>query len=1730
MTQKQSDANDPNHPANMAGQPPEGEQPAQKPKKKKRRLLLKIAAAFIALVILLVILAPTIISTGVVRDLVVDQINSSALNGKLQIKDWSFGWVSGISIEGVQLTDADNKHLVSVAQISTPLSLLKAATGNIDLGDVTISGVDFNAVLDKNGNLNILQAIKPSNKPPSNQPAKLPNIKGVIHLKQITGTFQDDPDKVTVGFDPKTPLYATITIKDINQPIEDSIGMGLQLQERNLVTVKVNGTLSAIQNNLVAVDHLAATQTIELSDGDFAAVSQILQARRLNLNVTAKMNGKITATVNTLDNISADAGIALSDVSAGGKDMAGDTVAFSSVQVGLKASVASAGGKNAAIKLDMPITALPAGSTQADQITVHADVPQDSLLQTADVFKAIVAHLTKAQGSGTTEAVAIAGGGEVKISASVNVANLVSQVPHLIHLEDGTSLDSGELTHETTLTLANGQAVIATDTNLKNFSGTRGGQPVRLSDIDLAAGVAALGGNQPDLRDVKLSLASAFASMQGGGESLGKLNFQGSSDLKNLQQQLSQVVDLDAMLHAPAGSHVSLEGTVAFHAHTDGDLTAADSNIAAGADFSATGVAVNIPGLRQVNEPKLTASIGGNLHHTAAEFVQAAHDLAISIQSPAIKFQAGGDVNLGGRFGATVPSFAISQGNIDLRLVQEEFGGALSIFVPKAQPGAQPNIVQRVADNSLRVDSGSLTISGKGRFDQGGFGFQQPLEVQVQPTDLTVTDELGTAQTVHVPAMSIVISGAGTVSDQNVATVKNLSVATTIGTDQSPLFSAQLSADATAAILPADSSTGGSISVSRVELSKCQGDLPGLQTAFGPLLPLVIPPPATGAQPSVVQMLAQNVLVCTSGKLTVSMAGSYDGTTFTISEPLSVSIANLSLQQKGGGPGSTPIENQTVAAAIGGTVSLSGGNIQAKLQTLSLELGDQLKIEGNPQSPLDVSMTSGTVWASGSVQLVQADLPKLLAMAGLILPPEQMASLKSLSSGRVSGTLGLQRSADGTTASADFTVSALTLGQKLNNETIHLIAGAALASDMSAVHDVSLTVETSFAKKIAVSNGQIVLRTRRDGKLEPVGVFDMVRSVDAEVDDLDLAKVDAVLNLLQPPPPGPGETDVVVYIPPPQITGGSATLKASVSRQGNATVADVSQVLVQNLALKTGGRVYSWPNDITGQLSAKLTTLEDSTGQMPVMDQLGELSVTALSADLGLTKIGLMDNKPILASRLGDPANMSLQGGISVDGEIEPAARLAEVFAGSAVNSYPYKGHYHFDEAVAKDSSNPLLHIVGGGAITQFQVFSTPPPVKGQPASASQLAFSEDKIAIHNGFDYDAKTFSIIIDRANPISVSLESTGALAVQVTGTVHDLPLRRQIADDDHVAIQATYDLAKLWTIVKPLLPPSQQQSLADLTVSGKQQRTFTISGSYPADKPFNQAVAMINVGGYLTVDSLSTQGITIQNLDVPLHLTGGVLRTVYPDQPEGQNAPKPAMCNQGTLDLGVLAVDLRTDPMLLSMPGADSTQQHYILKDVSLNPAMAKSFLGKILNNPAFVGANQSRGLVSVGVLQLQRIPLSGLVLQTSPQNQGIAEVQYSVHELQLGSELLAVFGNSSVAAEINNADVKIQNGRLTEDTTLMIDGNKPLRFAGVVILATQQFAPMTAYIPPALFDRLIPANVQAYVPDQVIVPLEGDMNHPKLNLSKAIAETIKKGAGKAVINGLLQGLGQGLGRH
>jgi hypothetical protein len=980
-----------------------------------------------------------------------------------------------------------------------------------------------------------------------------------------------------------------------------------------------------------------------------------------------------------------------------------------------------------------------------------------------------------------------------------------------------------------------------------------------------------------------------------------------------------------------------------------------------------------------------------------------------------------------------------------------------------------------------------------------------------------------------------------------VATIKDLTATVKLGTGDSPLFDTELAVDMTA-IIPttqpaaAEIQTAPRLAASRIELVRCDGDLARLQSALGPLLPLFVPaPPPTSAaatQPSAITLIAQNAIVVSSGKLSASMLGSFDGTTFTITKPLTVTVSDLTLQQSGAGGNSTPINNQSLSTQIGGSIALADGGLHMNLHTLSLDVGNELSIRADPQAPVDVALSSGgALTARGTVKLTNANLPELLAMGAPFLPPQQAANLGKLSSGQASGTIQFQPSpGGGTTASVDLNVIDVTVANYLTNEKIQLTLGGELTSDQTALHDATVNLNTSFGK-ISVSNGQFVLASREGNRNAPVGVFDMVQSVNIQASDVNLAKLYGLENLVQPsagampaaatiPPAG-----ATAPVPPMEVLGGMATIDASISRQGDTTTANVSKFQVANLTVRRGSEIFNWPRDVSMQLAAAVQTQSGSSQGASILKQLATVTVKTFALDTGVSKITLAKDSPVVLRNLGDPSQAGIAAGIVIDGDLEPLERLTEVTAGLPANTYPFKGHNHAEEFLQKEAGESLVKVSGSWDITNFKVLGPAPAGAARPAGAGTasdtVVFSENDIAIQNGCNIDLNTYSFAIDPAKPVTITLKSSGALGLSIEGGVTDLLHQRQI---NGIAIQLDYDLAKLWPIVKPLLPPSQQQTLADLVITGKHQRTLKLSGSLPTDKPFNQAITSLVAGGYFTVDSLSTHGISIGNLDLALYVKDGIARTVYPDQPEGQNATKPASCNGGTLDIGVMALDLGSDPMILTMPTVNPTNPHYLLRNVQLTPALAKTLFVGILNNPLFVDSSKSDGLVSVWVSQLQNVPLGALLNQQSPNNKGIAEVHDSISQLYLASPVLAVLaGGQALTAEIKDGVVHVAGGKLTEDTTLTINQTKPLRVWGTVILANQTFAPMTVSIPPSLLpQQVLPQKYLAFMPDTIEIPMEGDMSHPKVMLDKMLPKLIADATKKMLLNGVLGGGNQNNG--
>src|ERR1700712_3624359 len=82
------------------GSPP----PAVEETVRRGRRWPKVLGGVLLLIVLLVVFAPSIASTGPMRSLILNGVNDD-LEGKIEIADWSIGWNSGITVDGLKLLD-----------------------------------------------------------------------------------------------------------------------------------------------------------------------------------------------------------------------------------------------------------------------------------------------------------------------------------------------------------------------------------------------------------------------------------------------------------------------------------------------------------------------------------------------------------------------------------------------------------------------------------------------------------------------------------------------------------------------------------------------------------------------------------------------------------------------------------------------------------------------------------------------------------------------------------------------------------------------------------------------------------------------------------------------------------------------------------------------------------------------------------------------------------------------------------------------------------------------------------------------------------------------------------------------------------------------------------------------------------------------------------------------------------------------------------------------------------------------------------------------------------------------------------------------------------------------------------------------------------------------------------------------------------------------------------------
>ncbi len=878
-------------------------------------------------------------------------------------------------------------------------------------------------------------------------------------------------------------------------------------------------------------------------------------------------------------------------------------------------------------------------------------------------------------------------------------------------------------------------------------------------------------------------------------------------------------------------------------------------------------------------------------------------------------------------------------------------------------------------------------------------------------------------------------------------------------------------------------------SVERFEISNLAiSSLPKLQQQFGAFVPA----------------LKQQGIEIADGQLYTNVVGSYDGAsqTLVLTKPVEVSTPNLTVKMAG----TTLLNREKITARVGGKVGMARG-ITADLSDLAVN--SSLFTLNKAEGPLQVNLAdSGAITGAGKMNLT-ADLAKAGAIVRAMTPKDAPPPPAEVQSGQFAATVELKGGVgQASNMVLDGGIKGLTIAANkqspIQNENITIRAQTAVAADLS-----SLAADAQIAGSFVdakITNAKLNLPTDQ----RKVGTYQMIDSATITATSPDLSKLYAMSQAFTPATstgPGasvrPGSLRTAAdraaspeTIDPLNITRGAATLNASIARgaSANQLALKVDQLQIANLAMDRGKYKYGFDpkSPITFALAATL----DTAG-----DELRSIQITQLAGDLRVASLSMP--APITVTDLG--TNPKASGQIAATGKLEDLAPLLAVLQGG--EPLPYAGAFKLDQKLA--TAGDTVTLVGGVTLDDFAM---------KDADTGKWKPVEKQIAIRNDLSADTAKSNAQI---KTLTVEMPQSKALSVNIGGGVSDWVKQRKL---ENVQMQLAYDWSKLWPIALPMLSPTLQEELKDSKLAGAYNETFALKGSYPADKPFNEAVKSLAADGQIRFDTIDAAGLNIEKFTIPISLREGKAAIAYADKPKAERFAPPATVNGGTLNINGFVVDLGSpdDPRLYG------PKKQRVIHHVSINPALGDK-IGRFIN-PTLVNAKRAQGFLDVTIDECEALAL-GEKLQT-PES-GKARIILSITDLDianpLGGLMLGKLGGAlgmnlgsaeadTFRGEIRDAVITIENGRTTQDLTIMlredlvakdpvsgkeitVPKNMPLSFQGDIRLSDLQ-QKLAVTLPTELVSKFVRMNdkdLKKIFPNGIPIALRGTTTKPEVDL-------------------------------
>ena len=384
-----------------------------------------------------------------------------------------------------------------------------------------------------------------------------------------------------------------------------------------------------------------------------------------------------------------------------------------------------------------------------------------------------------------------------------------------------------------------------------------------------------------------------------------------------------------------------------------------------------------------------------------------------------------------------------------------------------------------------------------------------------------------------------------------------------------------------------------------------------------------------------------------------------------------------------------------------------------------------------------------------------------------------------------------------------------------------------------------------------------------------------------------------------------------------------------------------------------------------------------------LLGQLESISLKQLDVDLDVGKIGLKDAKAVRIDRpgetLGGPALRLPDIGITFDTELDTVASIGETLLGKAKGTLiPAHGTLHVEQSIGLASG--LIHSYGLVTLSDFNL------------AMKDVRFAEKQVEVRHDLVWDGGKSAVRVDN---LTLELAGSKALTAVVSGAFGGIGSDALTLAGAKVEIQP--DWAKLWPLVRPMMPPDKQKDMADLQIGGKKGITILADGVVALGQPPREMLKNLKVECDLLMESVDwpSKGVKVEGFALPVDIVGSVVYTKH--QSGSGNPEKTATVNEGVLDIMDLKLEVFEPHPRLSAP---PTKQ--IVKGIKLNNVLATALASM---SGSMIDAKRAQGSVDVTLLRCERFPLDDLMKSHAKENDGRVDVGLSVTDLDVTSDSL-----------------------------------------------------------------------------------------------------------------------------